>query len=381
MDGVVAVGKNIASGVVGTRLFNPGETEAEQSDFVFPKFNNFCRAVNGYVEGEEINEEQYSQKHNYLCLRDITKAIWPLYLPLQVAGLFSDRAEKIARGFYGACWSIVYSCYRPWKHDVKKLADGKEEKPIPGFFQGLNTANEYFRAIAGTAVSAIYGGGAFGMLWGAITGNNDFFNASAKVYQTGMFNQNPVFASMNAAIEMRRTWNKKQLDPIDSERSNFKGGVEIVDTILFIPNIITRTLATLKLFGLNLMNEGMERFVNFLGYFSYGTWATRFGIMKTGEKKQGGDLEDIKHTAPVFYHAQDYGGTFFKLGLSTLSWISAGAELLGFREMAEKVFKLEGILERLNPAIASWCLTNPWLQGYLRTHEPSPEIKGGFNPT
>ena len=61
-----------------------------------------------------------------------------------------------------------------------------------------------------------------------------------------------------------------------------------------------------------------------------------------------------------------YGAKAFYWMLPALSWAASICELFGAREIAEKVFNLEGIFERLNPTIAAWCLTNPWLQGYLK---------------
>jgi len=139
----------------------------------------------------------------------------------------------------------------------------------------------------------------------------------------------------------------------------------VVDSVLFLPNILTRGLDTLKLFGLNVMSESVERFVNCLGYFSYGTWAARFGIMKTREEK-GGDLANVKDSNQTLYDLQKVGGKAFYSTLPILSWISAGSELFGLSDFAQKTFKLEGVLERLNPTIFAWCLTDPWLKGYFK---------------
>src|SRR3989338_4891001 len=95
----------------------------EDKNLVHPGFNKFCRWANGWVPGEDEDPS----KHNYLNLRDVTKSVWPLYVPLQIFGLFNDRAAKLARAWHGACWSIVYSCYRPFKPNMQKLKDGNEE--------------------------------------------------------------------------------------------------------------------------------------------------------------------------------------------------------------------------------------------------------------
>lgn len=342
------------------------QAEVTKGDLVTPSLNKFFRWVNGYTPGEEKDET----KHNYFSLRDLTKSVWVAYPLLQLVGLVNENIEKLARAWYGACWSIVYSCYRPWKENRDKLTNKNAPEKIPEAWQKIYLVNEHFRIIVGTVVSLIYGSGAFGMLWSWLNGNEDAYDRAYEVYKTGMFNQNQIFASMNADVVMRRNFNENQLSEADKEKTGVKAAVEYIDTALFIPNIITRTLDTFRLFGANL-SEGLQRFVNFLGYFSYGTWASRFGIMKSNDE-DGGDLnKELKNTNPSLYSTQRYSGIVFSTVLPVLSWISAIAELLGFREFAEKSFKLEGICERLNPTIASWCIANPWLQGYLKTIKPS----------
>lgn len=376
--GIATLGTNSTQDPVIQKSGEPAKPqEIIKGELVHLSFNKFCRWVNGYVEGEEKDKS----RHNFFCLRDLTKAIWPLYLPLQLMGLVSDKAAKLARAWYGVCWSIVYSCYRPWKENRDGLTDDRAPKKIGGISKNLYKANEYFRVIMGSVVSAIYGGGALGMLWSCFKGDDDLYDKAANVYQTGMMNQNQIFASMNSAIVMKRKLNPNQLDEVDQEIREeadkkpdtvkvIKERVETVDSFLFIPNIITRGLDTLKSFGLNVMNEGVERFVNALGYFSYGTWATRFGIMKTREE-EGGDLKILEKQDPTLYNFQKYGGKIFYTLLPGLSWLAAFSELFGFRELAQKVFKLEGICERLNPTIFSYCMNEPWLQGYQKVLFPS----------
>ncbi len=332
-----------------------------KGDIVHLKSNDFFKTVNGYVEGDD---EDLS-KHNYFSLKDLTKLVWPLYLPLQIFGLFDERMNKLARAWYGTCWSIVYTCLRPWKENREALIDSLDGK-VHDVRKKLHKANEHFRVGMGSLVSAIYGSGALGMLWGAISGNDEFFDKSVKVYRTGMFNQDQIFSSMNLDIVLKRKNNFNQLDEIDQRNNSVKASVELVDSILFVPTIITRALDTAKLFfGINL-SEGVERFTNALAYFKYGTWATKFGNMKAGDKKQGGDLYEVKKSNKPLYYTQMYGAQAFYSTLPALSWAASICELFGARELAEKVFNLEGILERLNPTIAAWCLTNPWLQGYLQ---------------
>lgn len=344
----------------GDNSENGNHTRVTKGELIHPGFNKFCRIVNGYVEGEEEDRS----KHNHFCLRDVAKGAWIIYPLLQLVGLVNERTEKLARAWYGACWSIVYSCYRPWKPNRDKLTDENAPKKISDVWKGIYNLNEHFRVVMGSVVSAIYGSGAFGMLWGWLKGDDDFFDKAADVYKTGMLNQNQVFASMNADVVMRREFNPSQLKEVDKDRTGAKAAVEYVDTALFIPNIIARGIDTFRMFGMSV-SEGTQRVINSLGYFSYGTWAARFGIMKSSEK-DGSDLEKLEKTNKALYHMQKNGGIVFSRLLPALSWVAAAAELMGLREFAEKTFKLEGICERLNPAIAAWCLTNPWLQGYLK---------------
>ena len=51
----------------------------------------------------------------------VTKAVWGLTPIIQAIGLFNKSAGKLARAFYGVCWSIVYTCYRPWAADRETL--------------------------------------------------------------------------------------------------------------------------------------------------------------------------------------------------------------------------------------------------------------------
>ncbi len=366
-------GKKVRTPQAGEKLSG----KITDGGLIHPGLNKFFKLVNGYTEGEDSN----FTKHNYFSLRDLTKSAWFMYLPLQAIGLISEKATKYARAWYGGCWSIVYSCYRPWKANVKKLADKDPANKISDLTKKADNLNEHFRMIMGSAVSAIYGSGAFGMLFGAFTDNDDLFEKSSNVYQTGMFNQNQVFASMNFSTWLKRILIKegklddKALDDVDKHSNNedknsrwiknIKENVEVVDSVLFLPNILTRGLDTLKLFGLNVMSESVERFVNCLGYFSYGTWAARFGIMKTREEK-GGDLANVKDSNQTLYDLQKVGGKAFYSTLPILSWISAGSELFGLSDFAQKTFKLEGVLERLNPTIFAWCLTDPWLKGYFK---------------
>lgn len=298
------------------------------------------------------------------------KALWPLYLPLQIVGLVNERFGKLARAFYGLCWSIVYTGYRPWAKDRDLLS--KENAPNPEKItkgvEGIYKTNEAFRMIMGTAVSAVYGGGALGMLTGVLKNDDDLFDRAANTYQTGMLNQNQIFASMNFSLVMKRMFNPNQLNEVDKSNNDIKSRFESIDSILFLPNIVTRAFGTAELFGVQV-NENISKLERALGYFSYGTWAGRFGIMKKAEK-QGGDLEpvkssfhgNIKKTDTILHDTQQYGAWIFSTSLPVISWIAGIGELIGFRDFASYTFKLEGILERLNPTIASWCIRDTWLK-------------------
>lgn len=333
----------------------------QKGEIVRPELNSFFKKVNGYVQGEETEPN----KHNYFSLKDLTKSAWFMYLPFQVAGLFNERMNKLAKAWYGLGWSVVYTCLRPWAANRETLVDKPNGEKVSDIWKGVHKVNEDFRIGMGSFVSAIYGSGALGMMWGAVSGNDEFFDKSANVYKTGMFNQDQIFSSMNFSTVLKRTLNPDQLDKIDKERNNVKSGVELVDSVLFIPTIITRALDTAKLFFGAQLSEGVQRFTNALAYFKYGTWATRFGIMKAGKEKEGGDLASLEDSNKPLYYTQKYGAKAFYSTLPALSWGASICELFGASEVAEKLFNVEGILERLNPTIASWCLTNPWLQGYF----------------
>ena len=127
------------------------------------------------------------------------------------------------------------------------------------------------------------------------------------------------------------------------------------------------------MFGVKL-GDGLQRFINAIGYTFYGTWATKFGILKSLEEK-GGDLEPINLSLQgtrlekadrFLYETQKHGGKTFHTLLPALSWISAAAELLGFSNFAKKTFEIEGYAERLNPKIATWCIRSTWFQWLVK---------------
>jgi hypothetical protein len=126
---------------------------------------------------------------------------------------------------------------------------------------------------------------------------------------------------------------------------------------------------TLRMFGMEF-TDGLQRFVNALGLVGYGTWATRFGIVKQTEYKGIGSLEKpnpnlkgfSKKLDDILYLTQKYGGKVFYTLLPSVTWLSACGELLGLTDFAKRVFKLEGILERLNPAIAACAIRDTWMK-------------------
>lgn len=330
---------------------------------ILPTVEPFFKWINGKLSKKDTRSK-LALKTSGLILT-LTKAIWPLTLPLQLIGLVNGRVEKFAKALYGSCWSIVYSCYRPWKDNRDVLVDkGVTEKPISDTVKKFHNINEYFRVIVGSLVSAIYSSGTFGMLFAWLRNNEDLYDKAEEVYKTGLFNQNQIFASMNTAVVLRRKFNPNQLPEADKRSDDVKAKIEIIDTVLFLPNIVARTLATFKMFGMNL-SEGVNRFVGFLGYLSYGTWAARFGKMKTMELV-GGDLKSETNSKldQVLHDTQKYSGSVFYTLLPGLSWLAGCAELFGAKDFAKKAFKLEGICERLMPTIFSWCLRDPWLKAF-----------------
>ena len=355
----------------GEKNLIPGNTELTHGPPVHGEtLNGFFNWVNGVTSKPG--------KHNYFCLRDITKAMWVIYPVLQLVGLVNERVEKLARAWYGVCWSIVYSCYRPWKDGRDMLTEKNAPDPskVTPFWKTIYKLNEHMRVFGGTLVSGIYGFGAFKMLYKWLKGDDQGFDDAAKIYKTGMYNQNVIFACMNADIVMRRFLNPTQLKPVDKPITGFKAMTEYIDTALYIPNIIARGIATCELFGLKI-GDGLNRFIRGLACFSYGTWAARFGIMKSSPKIDergeiyGGDLENSN---PLLHKIQKGGGQVFYTLLPALSWIAAGAEFLGLKDFAEKVMDLEGKCERLLPAIPAWCLASPWLEG-LGLIKPVPKSK------
>ncbi len=322
----------------------------------------------------------------------ITKYIWGITPVLQAVGLVNERVGKLAKAVYGVCWSVVYSCYRPWAHGRRSLPEQNENKKTPEGYKTVYDLNEHFRLVMGSAVSAVYGGGALGMLYSWLRGDDELFDSSANVYKTGMLNQNQIFDSMNYAEILKRDFtDPDELYEYERNKTNAKANIEKVDSVLLIPNIVIRAMDTFRLFGKEF-GENTQRVINTLSYVGYGTWAARFGILKQTEDKTedkkmergGGLLDEINPKlhgtalkAEELLHAtQKYSGRVFCSLLPGLSWLSAGAEMVGLREVAEQTFKLEGILERLNPAISSWCIRSTWLKLFEKgtpTTQETPE--------
>ena len=341
-----------------------GSTSGTSNGFVIEESNS--------TKGEVLHKsfQPFFEAVNKSPLQ-VTKAVWGITPLLQLIGLFNKNIGKLARAFYGSCWAIVYSCYRPWAYERHSLP---EKNKIPESRRNLFNINEHFRFGMGSLVSLIYGGGALGMLWSWFKGDDDLFDKAANIYQTGMFNQTQIFDSMNFTEILRRKYIPEQLKDFEKNAKNAKAKIEIVDSILFLPNIITRAMDTFRLFGAEF-SENIQKIINVFAYTGYGTWAAKFGLLKQTEDKsvnhRGESILDppnpllggnARKTDKALYNTQKYGARVFHTLLPGLSWLAAGTELFGFREIAENVFKLEGIFERLNPAIGSWCIRNTWLE-------------------
>lgn len=332
----------------------------------------FFHWINGKLEVKNKSSPTFFERTNGYPLK-ATKAVWAFTPILQVIGLFNESIGKLARAFYGSCWAIVYTCYRPWTYARSSLPEKNNIKKIPENYRILFKINEHFRFGMGTLVSSIYGGGAFGMLWSWFKGDDDLFDKAANVYQTGMFNQNQIFDSMNLAEVLKRRFIPEQLKDFEKNETNAKAKIEMIDSLMFIPSIITRAMDTFRLFGAEF-SENIQRIINVFAYLGYGTWAARYGLIKqTADKKieRGEGLLDdpnsslkgiVQRADKIFHDMQKYGGRAFYTILPGLSWLAAGTELFGFKEFAQSTFKLEGIFERLNPAIGSWCIRNTWLK-------------------
>lgn len=310
----------------------------------------------------------------------LSKAIWPLTPFLQTLGLVNKNFQKAASAFYGSVWSIVYSCYRPWRPNRELLVDPVKGQKIPEFVKGFYKLNEHFRLGMGSLVSLVYGGGAFGMLLGMLKRDDDFYSKAQKIYQMGMFNQNQIFASMDLSVWLRRKFNPEKIEEVDKPNNNYKARIEQVNSISFLPQIITRAIGSLELFGVEL-NDSLNRVVKTVDYFGYGLWASRFGIMKKSSEK-GGDLpvltEGLDSKTQKFeemlINAQKYGSEAFSTVLPGLSWISAIGEAFGYSDFAKTTFKLEGILERLLPTIPAWCIHGTWFKKYV-DHLKNPNVQ------
>jgi hypothetical protein len=344
-----------------------------KGEVIHQGMNPFFQWLNGkLVPKNPENPTLYESTSGYL--QNITKTLWTTTPIIQAFGLVSKRANMFARAIYGTCWSVVYSCLRPLKADAELLTDEGATKPISDTVKTFDRANEHFRLGMGSIVTAFYGSGAVGMLWNAITGNEEGFESASKLYQKGMLDQNQVFASMNTSICMKRKYNANQLPEDDRTTGNVKSTAEFIDSILFLPNVIARGIDTVDFFGWHV-GDGLGKIINSLGYFSYGTWAARFGFVKGQEFKGAGALEpknedltgSLKTIDDALYNTQKYGAETFKYSLPALSFISSGLELFGLRDLAKQVFSFEGILERLNPTISAWCLRSPVMTGLMKT--------------
>ena len=338
----------------------------------------FFHWINGKLKVKDENNPTFFEKTNGYPI-NITKAVWAFTPILQAVGLVNESIGKLARAFYGFCWAIVYTCYRPWTYARRSLPpENNNGEKTSTFMRNVFNINEHFRFGMGTLVSSVYGGGAFGMLWSWFKGDDDLFDKAADVYQIGMFNQNQIFDSMNFTEVLRRKFIPDELKDFEKNDKNAKANIEVIDSLMFIPNIITRAMDTFRLLGTEF-SENTQKIINTFAYLGYGTWAAKYGLIKQtveavdakDKVEQGQGLLDdpnsnlkgnLLKTDKILRDTQVLGGKAFCTLLPGLSWLAAGTELFGFREFAQTAFKLEGILERLDPAIASWCIRNTWLK-------------------
>ena len=217
--------------------------------------------------------------------------------------------------------------------------------------------NENFRVFGGSLVSLIYGVGAVGMLYGGLSGNDDFFDKASECYQEGMLSQNPVFDSMSLTVLFRNWYNNGQLTDADKDRGDKKAITEKLQSIMFIPDLITRSLSTLRFLGMEF-SEGLQRIINTVGYFGYGLWGANIGLR---HEKIENSSPDKNKTLNDFYKT---GAKTFYTAIPLVSWVSALAELLGYRDFAAKSFELEGKIERLLPMISGWSIRDTWLKWF-----------------
>ena len=331
-------------------------------ELLHPNLNKFFKFVNGVDDNDNLV--------NKFNLKDLAKSIWPLHVPLQLIGLVSKRVNQIARGFYGCMWALVYSFYRPWAVNRDKLVINEAEKkdlPASGnILKALYTANENFRVFGGSLVSLVYGGGALGMLYGALSGNDDIYEKSSECYQEGMLSQNPVFDSMSLTTLFRSLCNKKQLTNADKDRTDKKALTERWQAAMFIPDLITRSLSALRFLGMEF-GEGIQRVIDAVGYFGYGLWGANIGLrhekIEDNSTGTGNNINNkkINKNLDDFYRT---GAKTFYTVIPSVSWVAAAGAILGYGEFAKKTFELEGKIERLLPMISGWSIRDTWLKWF-----------------
>lgn len=113
------------------------EINIVKGKLVHPKFNNFCRWFNGSPDvTKEGGYNAFAVQTSGAPLK-IAKILWPLYVVLQAVGLVNKTADKLAKAWYGAIWSVVYSAYRPFKDERDELTDESAPETIPAWGKSL----------------------------------------------------------------------------------------------------------------------------------------------------------------------------------------------------------------------------------------------------
>ncbi|MBI2996241.1 MAG: hypothetical protein HYY52_05990 [Candidatus Melainabacteria bacterium] len=346
-------------GVTPSIYFTPNA-----GNLIYPNFNKICEWFSG--TDKVCSENGYSElaiKTKGLILNS-AKSLWFLHSPLQFLGLFNESFNKLAKAWYGTIWPAVYTGYRPLAPNRRTL----EGNSAPDIVKTLFNVNEHLRVWAGSLVSIFYGGGGLGMVAGWLTKNDDFFDKSFKFYQEWMLNQNFIFGLMNLNNLWLRKYNKSQVQKAHHPDNTLRAYAELFDGFTLIPNAITRSLATCRLFGVEL-SDGLCKTIDTLGFTNYATWAYRYGSLK-GEKEEGGDLlsvsEDLKGTSKkideTLYNTQKFGSRVFRFLCAPLSLGAAFFRAIGNDELSKTFWKLEGIVEKLQTATGSWGIRETWMK-------------------
>ena len=341
---------------------------------IYPHFNKFCEWFNGTNNVTKENGYSDAAVKTKGVVLNTAKVFWPLHIVAQLFGLVFEPFNKLAKGIYGTCWPVVYSAYRPFAAN-KRTLEGTEAS---GTVKKLFNVNEHLRVWAGSVVSGFYSLGGAGMLWGTLSGNEGLFEKASSFYQEWMKNQNLIFGVMNCNNMWLRKYNPTQVEEVHHDKNTLRSHVELFDSLTIIPNLLTRSLATFRSFGGEL-SEGVGRAVDVLGNLNYATWTYRFGDLK-GREEEGGDLKPVDKTLQgngkvldqALYDTQKFGSKMFKFLLAPVTLASAVLKGFGLDELSDKLWTLEGTLERLQTAIGSWSIRSTWLEWFGNNGEVQP---------